>query len=288
MTFIQLIASGLLIGGVYALLAGGITLIFGVLKVVNFAHGDFMMVGMFLTFFLNQGLGLSPYVALPIVAIVMFAFGALIHYGLIQWTINSGHTRQIVLTLGIGIVLQSLALVLFGGNFRSATMSDSFTGAISLGPINLGMTRVIAFVIAIVVTVALLVFLDKTLIGKAIRATAMDGYAAQLMGIPVKRIYLITMGVGAALAGIAAAVLLPIYPVFPTIGMTMMTIAFVVVVLGGLGSVVGALIGGLIVGVVESVSGYFVGAALSQVIVLALFGVILVVLPRGIMKGEAA
>ena len=226
--------------------------------------------------------------ALPIVAVAMFAFGALIHYGLIQWTTNSGHTRQIVLTLGIGIVLQSLALVLFGGNYRSATMPESLTGAISLGPINLGITRVIAFAIAIVVTVALLIFLDKTLIGKAIRATAMDGYAAQLMGIPVKRIYLITMGVGAALAGIAAAVLLPIYPVFPTIGMTMMTIAFVVVVLGGLGSVIGALIGGLIVGIVESLSGYFVGAALSQVIVLALFGVILVVLPRGIHERRSS
>ncbi|MCK6210065.1 branched-chain amino acid ABC transporter permease [Georgenia sp. EYE_87] len=288
MAIVQVIVSGLLIGGIYALLAAGITLIFGVLKVVNFAHGELLMIGMYTTFFLNQIFGIHPYVAVPIVAVLLFAVGAAMHAGLIRWTISGGHSRQIVLTLGIGIFLQSVALMAFGGNYRSVQLEPLMGGSLQLLGINIGTTRLAAFIIALVMTGALLLFLDRTLIGKAIRATAMDGYAAQLMAIPVNRIYLLTMGIGAAMAGVAAAVLMPIYPVYPTIGLNMLTIAFVVVVLGGLGSVIGALYGGLIIGVVEALSGFLAGAAMSQVVVLALFGVILLVLPQGLMKAEAA
>lgn len=288
MTLIQVTVSGLLIGGIYTLLAAGITLIFGVLKVVNFAHGELLMIGMYATLTLHQVFGIHPYVAIPVVAAILFLVGLALHAGLIRWTISGGHQRQIVLTLGVGIFLQSLALMTFGGNYQSIKLEPLFGGSIHVLGINIGTTRLAAFVISIVITALLLLFLDKTLIGKSIRAVAMDGYAATLMGIPVQKVYLITMGIGAALAGIAGAVLMPIYPAYPTIGLNLLMIAFVVVVLGGLGSVIGALYGGMIIGVVEAFAGYFAGAAISQVVVFALFLVILLVRPQGIMKAEAA
>lgn len=246
------------------------------------------MIGMYATLTLYQVFGVHPYLALPIVATVMFLVGLAIHAGLIRWSISGGHQRQIVLTLGIGICLQSLALLTFGANFQTAKLDPLLGGSINVLGINIGTTRLAAFVISIVITGLLLLFLDKTLIGKSIRAVAMDGYAATLMGIPSQKVYLITMGIGSALAGIAAAVLMPIFPVYPTIGLNLMLIAFVVVVLGGLGSVIGALYGGMIIGVVEAFASYFAGAAISQAIVFILFLVILLVRPQGIMKAEAA
>jgi branched-chain amino acid transport system permease protein len=287
-TLIQVVVSGLLLGGIYTLLATGITLIFGVLKVVNFAHGELMMIGMYVTLFLYQFFGIHPYVSIPLAAIVLFLVGAALHAGLVKWTISGKQERQIVLTLGVSILLQSVALMTVGGNFRSAQLPPVLGGSINLWGINIGTTHLVAFLIAIVITFALLLFLNRTLLGKAIRATAMDGYAATLMGVPVQRVYLITMGIGGALAGITGAILMPIYPVYPTVGANLVIIAFIVVVLGGMGSVVGALYGGLIIGVVEAVVGYFAGAEAAQVAVLALFLAILLIRPQGIMKAEAA
>lgn len=288
MTVIQVIVSGFLIGGIYTLLATGITLIFGVLKVVNFAHGELLMIGMYITLLLHQVFGIHPYIAIPIVAATLFLIGLALHAGLIQWTISGGHQRQIVLTLGASIFLQSLAIMIFGSNFQALQLNPLFGGSINLWGINVGTTRLAAFLIALVMTALLLLFLDRTLIGKSIRATAMDGYAATLMGIPVQKVYLLTMGIGAALAGIAAALLVPIYPAYPTIGLNFLMIAFVIVVLGGMGSVLGALYGGMIIGVVEAVAAFFAGAAVSQAVVFGLFLVILLVRPQGIMKAEAA
>jgi len=288
MNVIQVVVSGLLIGGIYALLASGITLIFGVLKVVNFAHGELMMVGMYATLLLYQGFGIHPYLAIPIVATLLFLIGVVLHSGLIRWAISGGHSQQIILTLGVSIFLQSLAVMIFGGNYRAIQLDPFLGGSIDLWGIRIGTTRLAAFVISVVVTGLLIVFLDRTLIGTAIRATAMDGYAATLMGIPVERVYLVTMGIGAALAGITAALLMPIYPVYPTIGLNLVMVAFVVVVLGGMGSVVGAFYGGMIVGVVEALAGFVAGGSMSQVAVFALFLVILLVRPQGIMRAEAA
>lgn len=288
MDFLQVLVSGLMIGGIYTMLASGITLVFGVLKVVNFAHGELVMLGMYLVLFLNFGLGLHPYLSLVIAAVLTFGLGLLIHVGLVKWTLSGGHTRQMVLTLGLALVLQGGALAAFGGNYQSPNITPMFGGSISVLGINISTTRLFAFLIAIAVMIALLLFLDKTRQGRAIRAVAMDGYAATLMGIPVKKVFMYTFGLGAALAGIAAAILLPIYPVFPTIGLQLLPIAFVVVVLGGLGSVVGAIYGGLIIGVVEALAGFYLGAAVSQIVVLGLFLAVLLVRPQGIMKAEAA
>ncbi|TFB77297.1 branched-chain amino acid ABC transporter permease [Cryobacterium glaciale] len=286
MTTIQILVSGVLIGGVYALLAVGITLVLGVMKIVNFAQGELLMVGMYLTLLLHTVLGLHPYVAFPIVVVALFGLGAGIHFGLLRWVVDRGHTQQIVLTLGIGIVLQSAALMIFGGSFQSLQIEPFRGGSIVIGSISIGTTRLAAFVVAGIATIALLFLLDRTLTGKAMRATAMDRDAATLMGIPVQRVYLITMGIGSALAGAAGVMLMPIYPVYPTVGVNILLIGFVVVVLGGLGSVAGAFLGGIIIGVVEALAGFWLGAAMSQIVVFALFIVILLVRPQGILKGD--
>jgi branched-chain amino acid transport system permease protein len=288
MALVQVVVSGLLIGGVYALLAVGITLVLGVMKIVNFAQGEMLMLGMYATLLLNQGLGLHPYLALPLVTLLLFAAGCLMHVGLLKWTISGGHTRQIVLTLGVGISLQSLALMAFGGDYRSLDMDPFVGGTLDIAGVTIGTTRLAAFLVAAVATGVLLWLLDSTLLGKAIRATAMDLDAARLMGIHVDRVYLITMGVGAALAGMAGAMLMPLYAVYPTVGVQLLLIGFVVVVLGGLGSVSGAFVGGLIIGVVEALSSYWIGAAVSQMVVFALFLAVLLVRPQGLMKGDVA
>jgi len=284
----QVLVSGLLIGGIYALLALGITLVLGVMKIVNFAQGELMMVGMYLTLVLNTAFGLHPYVALPIVALGLFLLGVLIHAGLIRWVVDRGHTQQIVMTLGVGIILQSLALMLFGGSFQTVPVPPFLGGTISIGPIQVATARLAAFILATIVTVVLLLLLNRTLVGRAVRATAMDTDAATLMGIPVRRVYLVTMGIGAALAGIAGVMLTPLYPVYPTVGVNILMLGFVVVVLGGLGSITGAFVGGLIVGVVEALSGLWLGASLSQIVVFALFLLVLLVRPQGIFRGDVA
>jgi branched-chain amino acid transport system permease protein len=287
-TLVQVVVSGLLIGGVYALLASGITLVLGVMKVVNFAQGELLMVAMFATLLLHEHFGVHPYVALPLVTAGMFLLGLLLHGGLLRWTISGGHTQQIVLTLGVAISLQSLALLFLGGDYRTLRMDPFLGGSLQLGGISIGTTRLAAFVIAVLATGALLLLLDRTLLGKAIRATAMDSNAAQLMGIPVQRVYLVTMGIGVALAGTAGAALMPIFSVYPTVGVHLLLMGFVVVVLGGLGSVAGAFLGGLIIGVIEAASSYLISASWSQAIVFAFFMIILLVRPQGLLRGDVA
>jgi branched-chain amino acid transport system permease protein len=219
---------------------------------------------------------------------MMFALGAFLHFGLLKWTVGGGHYIQIVVTLGLGLVLQSLAQLIFGGNFQSLGEGKFFDSVIQIGQIYFSVTRLITLVVSAIVTFALVIVLDRTLWGKAVRATAMDQGAAQLMGIKVKRIYLVTMGIGSALAGIAGVMLMPIYPVYPTIGTQMLLIGFIIVTLGGLGSVVGAFIGSLIVGVIEALAGYWIDSAMSSVMVYLFFIIILLVRPQGIMKGDVA
>lgn len=288
MGVVQVVISGLLLGGIYALLSIGVTLVLGVVKFVNFAQGELLMIGMYATLVIYTGLSLHPYLALPVITLMMFALGVFLHFGLLKWTVGGGHYTQIVVTLGLGLVLQSLAQLVFGGNVQSLGEGKFFDSVIQIGQIYISVTRLITLIVSAVVTFALIVVLDRTLWGKAVRATAMDTGAAQLMGIKVKRIYLVTMGIGSALAGIAGVMLMPIYPVYPTIGTQMLLIGFIIVTLGGLGSVVGAFIGSLIVGVIEALAGYWIDSAMSSVIVYLFFIIILLVRPQGIMKGDVA
>ena len=288
MGVVQVVISGLLLGGIYALLSIGVTLVLGVVKFVNFAQGELLMIGMYATLVIYTGFKVHPYLALPVITLMMFALGVFLHFGVLKWSVGGGHYTQIVVTLGLGLVLQSLAQLIFGGNFQSLGEGKFFDSVIQIGQIYIGVTRLITLIVSAIVTFALILILDRTLWGKAVRATAMDTGAAQLMGIKVKRIYLVTMGIGSALAGIAGVMLMPIYPVYPTIGTQMLLIGFIIVTLGGLGSVVGAFIGSLIVGVIEALAGYWIDSAMSSVIVYLFFIIILLVRPQGIMKGDVA
>jgi len=285
---VQVVASGLLLGGVYALLAVGLTLIFGVMKLVNFAHGDFLMVAMYIAFVLVTTLGINPYLTIPVTAVVMFFVGAGMHHFFLRHTLDRGHSNQMVLTLGIATVLQSLALMIFSGNFLSLPPSASGFGAsVVIGGVHLSTTRVVSFIVASVTTGALLLFMNRTLIGKSMRATSQDTMAAIMMGIPVDRIYLLAMGLGTALVGVAASILIPMFAVYPTLGGDLILLGFVVVVLGGLGNIGGAYVGGLIIGVVEAVSALYFGGVASQAIYFLLFVLLLLVRPQGLFRGEA-
>jgi branched-chain amino acid transport system permease protein len=255
-TILQLIINGLLLGGIYALLSIGLTLIFGVLEVVNFAHGEFLMISMYLTFWLFKACGIDPYLSLVIIIPVFFFFGLFIQRLIIKPLLNDPPINQIFATIGLGLVFQNLALLLFKADFRAVKPSYS-NANILLGELIVSIPRLIAFVVALGIIGALFIFLKSTFTGKAIRALAQQRRAAMLMGINVYRSYAIAFGLGIACVGAAGAVLMPLFFVFPTVGSLFVLIAFVVVILGGYNSLGGTLVAGLIIGVIEGFSGFF-------------------------------
>ena len=284
---LQLIISGVLLGGLYGLLSIGLTLIFGVLKVVNFAHGEFLMLGMYATFYLFTLLHLDPYLSLPLIFILFFLFGILVNYLIIRHTVDAPHVVQIFATVGLSIVLSNAALILWKADYHY--IKTSYTeDMVYLGASVINLPRLLAFITAILLTLILFYFVKKTYLGKAIRATAQNRAAAILMGINTSRIYMITMGIGAACVAVAGDLLIQVYPVFPSVGFNFVIIAFVVVVLGGLGSLPGALVGGVIVGIIETFSGFYLGTDLNQIAYFVIFVLILIIRPWGLLgaKGE--
>jgi branched-chain amino acid transport system permease protein len=279
--FGQIVVSGLLLGGIYALVSVGLTLVFGVIRLVNFAHGEFLMLAMYLTYFLFQYLGLDPLLAMLVVAPALFVFGVIVERTVIVPTLNAPHVVQVFATLGVSLVMQNLALFFWSANFRSVTTWYS-TATFTAGPVLVSVPRLVAFAVAFAIALVLYVFLRTTWLGKAIQATAQHRSAAMLMGVDVDRIYRVTFGLGSACVGIAGALLLPIFPVYPQIGVDMILVAFVIVVLGGLGSVPGAMLGGLIIGVVETASGYIIETNWKQAVYFVLFIVVLVLRPAGL------
>lgn len=276
---LQLIIGGILLGGLYALMAMGLSLIFGVMRIVNFAHGEFVMIGMYLTFLLYSYFNLDAYLSILIVTPIMFLFGLLINKILIKRLIGAAHVTQIFVTVGLHMLMMSLALMIFGANFLSVK-SKYATKSIDIGVL-VGVPQVISFLIAIIVSIAIFIFLKKTFLGKAIRATTQNRASAQLMGIDINKIYSLTFGIGIGLTGLSAAILIPIYPVFPTIGLNFVLLTFVIVVMGGMGSIPGALLGGIIIGIIESVSAYYVDIGWKQAFYFAVFIIILIVRPQG-------
>lgn len=276
----QVAVSGLLLGGVYALISIGLTLIFGVMRVVNFAHGEFLMIAMYATFWLFQLYGLDPYVSIFIVTAVLFLIGVLTQATIVRPILRGSSSMQIFATVGLSIVLQNAALLVWKGDYRSVDTAYS-RAVLSIGPLQVGVSRLTAFLVALAITVALFYFLKKTYMGKAIRCVAQNRTAALLMGINISRINMITFGIGTALVGVAGAVLMPIYPAFPTVGTYFVLIAFVVVVLGGMGNVTGAFLGGLIIGLVEAFSGFYV-PALKEAVYFVVFIAVLLIRPTGL------
>jgi branched-chain amino acid transport system permease protein len=284
----QLVFSGLLIGSIYALMSMGLTLIFGVLRVVNFAHGEFLMFAMYGAWAFVTYTGFNAYVACLAVVPAMLLFGALIHWIIIRPGLNKPHLVVVFATMGLSILMQNLALLVFSADLFDVPPLNAGR-SITIGPFYAKLELLIGFGVTLLATAVIHVVLKSTYLGKAIRATVQDGEAAQLMGIPVPRIFLITFSAGSALVGLSACVMIPLFSVFPSVGLNFVLIAFVVVVLGGMGSLEGALLGGICIGVVQSLSGYYVAPAYGQMFFFILFLLVMVFRPAGLMgrRGEA-
>jgi branched-chain amino acid transport system permease protein len=283
---IPAVLNGLMTGAVYALIALGLTLIYGVLHIINFAHGALLTAAMFAAFFAHRLLGLDPYIAALALTPLFFLLG----YGLQRFIIGPaahGEDRNILLvTLGLAIVIENALLYAFRADTRTLNLPYAFD-VLEIGTAFIAVPRVVAFIAVVAVAIALWLILHWTDTGKAIRAVAKEKIGAELSGINVAHIYAVTFGLGTACLAIAACLLIPTYYVNPHAGNAFVLIAFTIVVLGGMGSVTGALIGGLFIGVVESLSGLYLGESLGQIGIFAMFILVLLFRPSGLF-GERA
>jgi len=279
---IQTLASGVLIGLIYALVAIGLTLIFGVMDIVNFSHGEFLMFGMYSSFWLYALYALDPIFTLPLTALFLFGLGVIVYKLVIRKITNAPMLSQIFTTFGLMILFRGIAQFFWKPDFR--TVSHSIvSGTMTIGGIQIGTPQVTAGIGAILVTTGIYLFLTKTRAGAALEATAADKEAAQLMGIDSQKMFALAWGVGAACAGVAGALLSTFFPIFPEVGANFILIAFVVVNLGGFGSVVGALLAGVLVGVIEVMGGFLLGPQYKMALVLGLFLAVLMFRPQGLM-----
>jgi len=279
---LQSLLSGILIGLIYALVAVGLTIIFGVMDIVNFAHGEFLMFGMYSAFWFYALWHLDPLVSLPVSALALFILGVLVFFLVIRRIIAAPMLSQIFATFGLMILFRGLAQLLWKPDFR-AVDKPLTAGTVALGSVQFGLPQIAAGAGAVLITLALWLFLTRTRIGAALEATAADREAAMLMGIDANRMFALAWGLGAACAGIAGALLASFFPVYPEVGANFILIAFVVVNLGGFGSIAGAFWAGIIVGVVEVVGGLIAGPQFKLAIVLLLFLAILSIRPQGLL-----
>ncbi len=279
--FLQSLLSGVLIGGAYALIGVGLTIIFGVMRIINFAHGDLVMLGMYASYFLFTLGNVDPFVSIVFVFPLLFLFGALLQKTVINRVLNALPQNQILLTIGIGLILSNTMMLLFTSDYRIISTTYS-SGSFRVGEISVSTPLLLSFVITAAVTAALYWFLLKTDTGQAIRATAQDRDAAQLMGVNVKRMSVLATGIGAGLAAVAGSLISPTYYIFPQVGQPFTLKAFVIVVLGGMGSVMGATVGGILIGATESLAGAYISSGLKDLVVYVLFLLILLFKPAGL------
>jgi branched-chain amino acid transport system permease protein len=280
---LQAIVSGLLTGGVYALIGVGLNLIFGVMKIINFSHGSLMMLGMYSTYWLFTFFKIDPYASLAITIPLLFLIGAIIQKMLIHPIMEYPENNQLVLTMGVMLFLENLALFLWGPDFR--TVKVSYIGTvISLFDVRINLLRLIAFSGGLLLALVLYIFLKKTDMGKAIRASSEEREGASVVGISVKRINLISFGIGTACVGAAGTLITPFFYVSPHVGHLFLLTAFMVVVLGGMGSFVGAIMGGLLIGLTESLGAVFLPGSIGQIIPFSLFVIILLFKPTGLFR----
>ncbi|MGO1562397.1 MAG: branched-chain amino acid ABC transporter permease [Actinomycetaceae bacterium] len=279
----QAVLNGALIGLVYALIAVGLTLVYGVMDVINFAHAEFMMLGMFGGYVFSSAFGIDPLIAAPIVGLIIFVIGAATERIIIEPLLRSHSSTQVMATVGLGLVLASIMALIFGNTSRSAT--TPYQGqSISILGLHASAPYLYAGIYALVVAGLLWFFLSRTETGRAMRATAQNRNAATLMGINSKSMYMLAFGIGTGLAGLAGAVILPYTLVHPYIGQQYVLIMFTVVVLGTLGSVKGALIAGVVVGVIQSLTSQYLKTEMQNLVVFVVFFVVLVLVPGGGIK----
>jgi branched-chain amino acid transport system permease protein len=283
---IQAVANGLLMGAIYALIALGLTLIYGVLHIINFAHGALLTAALFAAFFADRTLGIDPWLSVFALAPGFFALGYLLQR-LVIWPSSRGEDRAILLvTLGLAVIVENGLLFQFRSDTRTIDHRFGFA-VVELGALLLPTTRVVAFAAALAVAAALGLFLAATDTGRAIRAVAKERLGAELSGVDVAHIYAVTFGLGTACLAVAACLLLPSFYVTPQVGNAFVLVAFTIVVLGGMGSVPGALAGGLFIGVVESLSGLLWGETLGQLGIFLIFILVLLVRPQGLFGAKA-
>lgn len=281
-SILQSLIDGLLMGGVYALAALGISLIFGVMKITNFAHGALITAGMYVTYECCTILGVTPYIALPLVLIIMFILGFVIQKIFLNPIMGVGGHNQLLLTQGLAIVIENLILVLFTANYKSVSV-PGFETAIKVGIVTINKPKLVAFLFAVLISLGIYFVLNKTDLGRAIRATSVQPEGATLMGIVVPKINAIAFGIGIVCAGVAGALLTPTQYISPTSGNSYSLKCFVIAVFGGLGNIWGAVMAGLIIGIVESFAALFLGGSWSEMVIYLIFILTLIIKPTGLL-----
>jgi branched-chain amino acid transport system permease protein len=271
---------------VYALIALGLTLIYGVLHIINFAHGAALMLALYGVYSLKVHLGIDPYLALPIMVLGMFALGYVLQRSIINRASHGKDENILLVTLGLSIMMENVALLVFKSDTR--TIETAYTlSTVALGPAMIALPKLVAFAGALLVSGLLLWIMHATDLGRAIRAVAKEKHGAKLMGIDVDHVYALSFGIGLACLGAAACFLMPAFYVNPMVGNGFVLVAFTIVVLGGMGSFAGALLGGVLIGVVESLGGLYLGESLGQIGIFAIFIVVLLFRPQGLFGAKA-
>ena len=277
----QGLLNGILFGGVYSLMAVGLSLIFGVMRVVNFAHGDMMIWGMYIALLLAERAGLDPYVGFVICAALLFLLGAFVQRTLVQPIVEAPHEMQILLMLGVALVLENIALVVFGPD-PQRVRSPLTMATLWIGPLFVDMARLATFGVAVLLTALLYLFLFRTVLGKTIRAAADNTYGALVIGADVRRVYVVAFGIGAACVGAAGALVSAYLPFQPASGLSATVTSFNIVIIGGMGSLVGAFFGGILVSVAESMGAVFLSPSLKEIVSFSLLILILLFRPAGL------
>ena len=281
MLYLQVLINGVLLGGVYGCAAMGFSVIWGVMNLINLAHGSMIILGAYITYLVTSATGLDPFLTLPLSGFLLFFLGFVFQKYLINRVIGASVFMTLILTFGLDMALINTNLILFSADLRSITTSYTGLGW-ALASVKIPYARVGVFVFALVLTVVLFLFMSRTSLGNAIKATSFDKDAAGLVGVNVPKVYAITFGIGACLAGMAGSLIAVIQPFSPILGVTFTMKAFVVVVLGGLGSIPGAIVGGLVLGVAENFASALLEPGYKDAISFILLVAILVLRPRGI------
>lgn len=282
---LQVLISGLLLGGMYAVIATGFSLISGVMKILNFSHGALIMIGAYVTFWLTYGFGINPILTIPLSMIILFIIGYFVQKYLINYIVRAPIYMTLILTYGLEMVLINAAMIMWTGDLRTtvvpyAGQSISFMGA------RIPIVRLIVFIIALLITIFLYLMMGKTKLGRAINAARMDLDACKLVGINIPLIYAFTFGLGAAMAGAAGSLLAMLGPISPEMGVLFSSKAFAICILGGFGNMLGPLIGGLLMGVIEASGVMLLGAGYQDAIPFILLIFVLLIRPRGILGKE--
>ena len=280
--FLQLIISGLLIGFIFSLIAVGLTLIWGVMDILNFAHGDFLMLAMFSSFLMFANLGLDPLLSLPLVVVFLFLVGLLTFRLVIQPVLGYPGLIALLATFGLSIFIRNVVLFILGPNYRVINQSILAGKNFSILGLHFSVAQVVSAVGCVVITYAVYLLIARTKYGRSLRATSLDKDTALLMGINTNRVFALTFGLGAACVGVAGGLLSNFYPIFPEVGLNFAIISFVIVALGGFGNIGGAFLAGIIVGLVENVGGFLIGPEFKYALVFVLYLIVISIRPKGL------